>query len=136
MGWPINPRPAKSLTKLREQINAAHPNRSKVSDGLLGDAAHAARTSDHNPWVKDAAGVGVVTAFDITHDPANGVDGHVLSTQLTVDPRAKYVIFSGKIWKARTNQWEDYHGANAHNHHVHISVKAENYDNIEPWTLI
>lgn len=127
MSWRL----AKSLEQLRIQLNALHPTRSKISDGSIGDAAHSARTSDHNP---DAHGV--VAAIDITHDPANGVDGHVLATQLTVDPRAKYVIFAGNIWKARTKQWEPYHGANRHDHHVHVSVKPENYDNVEPWALV
>lgn len=127
MSWRL----ARSLEQLRVQINAAHPQRSKASDGSIGDQAHAARVSDHNP---DAHGV--VAAIDVTHDPANGVDGHVLATQLTVDPRTKYVIFAGKIWKARTRQWEDYHGPNRHDHHVHVSVKAEIYDNATPWALI
>ena len=41
---------------LREQIDDAYPDRSRVSDGWLGDARHSARTSDHNPdaegWVR------------------------------------------------------------------------------------
>lgn len=127
MSWRL----AKSLEQLRKQINAAHPNRSKLSDGSIGDQAHAARASDHNPDQH-----GVVAAIDVTHDPVNGVDGHVLSTQLTVDPRAKYVIFAGKIWKARTRQWEAYHGTNSHHHHVHVSVKPDNYDNEVAWALI
>jgi hypothetical protein len=127
MGWRL----AKSLVQLGNQINTAHPDRSRESDGSIGDQAHAARVSDHNPDKR-----GVVAAIDITHDPANGVDGHVLATQLTMDTRAKYVIFDGKIWKARTRQWEDYHGANAHRHHVHISVKPDNYNNAEPWALV
>jgi hypothetical protein len=63
------PRIAKSLDVLRSQINKAHPNRSKVSDGWIGDTAHAARASDHNP-----NSGGVVTALDLTHDPAHGFD--------------------------------------------------------------
>ena len=127
MAWRL----AKSLEKLREQINAAHPQRSKASDGSIGDQAHAARASDHNPDEH-----GVVAAIDITNDPSGGVDGHTLSRALTGDPRAKYVIFHGEIWKARTGQWEAYHGANAHNHHVHISVKPDIYDNVEPWPSV
>jgi hypothetical protein len=67
MAW----RPAKSLIQLRDQINQIAPNRSKASDGTIGDAAHASRASDHNPWVREGD-AGVVTAIDITHDPDDG----------------------------------------------------------------
>lgn len=123
---------AKSLDKLRIQINAAHPDRSRVSDGSIGDTAHAARTSDHNPNAK-----GVVTAIDITHDPAHGVDGLKLAEALRHDPRTKYIIFAGRIWKARTGKWERYTGANRHDKHVHISVVADakGYDSTAAWDL-
>lgn len=137
MAWPRNPRPAKSLVKLLEQINEAYPNRSKISDGLLGDAAHRQRgsLSDHNPWIRDAAGVGVVTGADITHDPVHGVHGLALAESLTDDPRTKYVIFAGRMWKARTGRWENYRGSNAHKQHVHISVKQELADDDSEWDL-
>ena len=66
-------RVAKSLEHLRTQVNNAFPNRSKASDGTIGDISHQGRESDHNPWVVDA-GIGVVTALDVTHDPAHGCD--------------------------------------------------------------
>ena len=125
-----NWRLAKSLIKLREQINAAHPDRSKVSDGTIGDPAHAARKSDHNPNAQ-----GIVTAFDITHDPENGVNGWQLSQWAAADPRTKYVIWTGKIFKARTGQWEDYRGSNPHNKHVHVSVLADKCDDESSWKL-
>jgi hypothetical protein len=71
-------RGAKALFRLRDQINATFPGRNKASDGLIGDAAHATRASDHNPWVIDN-GVGVVTAIDITHDPMQGCDAGALA---------------------------------------------------------
>lgn len=125
---------AKSLEKLREQINLTAPNRSRISDGSVGDAAHASRASDHNPWLK-VQGMGVVTAIDITHDPANGVDGHKLSRELIADKRTKYVIFNSEIWKARTKKWESYTGLNAHRKHVHISIQPVNVDDVTPWKL-
>lgn len=128
MSWRL----AKCLIKLREQLDAAHPQRSKASDGSIGDAAHSARVSQHNPDQN-----GVVRAIDITHDPANGVDGHVLSRQLVTDSRTYYVIFAGEIWKSRTGKWEAYRGPNGHFHHVHISVvgDAHDYDDTAPWAL-
>jgi peptidoglycan hydrolase-like protein with peptidoglycan-binding domain len=128
---------AKSLERLRTQVNEAYPNRSKVSDGTIGDARHqASASSDHNPHIRDpATGIGVVTAIDLTNDPASGVDGLTLSIQLTKDPRAKYVIFNARIWKARTGTWEWYTGPNAHRHHVHLSVKPESMDDVSEWSL-
>ena len=52
MAW----RNTAAALKLREQVNARWPDRDKRSDGTIGDTAHAARKSDHNPdadgWVK------------------------------------------------------------------------------------
>lgn len=131
-----NWRVAKSLIRLRDQINQAAPNRSKISDGSIGDARHqASKNSDHNPWVKDGTGSGVVTAIDVTHDPINGCDGQILSRAVTADPRVKYIIYNSEIWKARTKKWERYTGPNKHKQHVHISVQPDRYDNVAPWTL-
>ena len=128
---------AQSLIKLREQVNSKWPERSKVSDGSIGDAAHASRASDHNPWVRDSSNQPVVTAIDITHDPEHGCDGAQLSLALIADPRVKYVIFNRRIWKSRTGQWSPYTGPNPHNHHVHVSVKPEqvNFDSKNDWPL-
>jgi len=128
-----NWRLAKSLEQLRSQVNTASPKRSKVSDGTIGDAAHASRSSDHNPWIKDSKGVGVVSAMDITHDPGDGVDGNILSRALIKDSRVKYVIFNSQIWKVRTGKWERYTGSNAHKQHVHVSVNPESLDDVRPW---
>lgn len=125
---------AKSLEKLRNQINAAWPDRSKASDGTIGDAAHASRDSDHNPWLK-VGGLGVVTACDITHDSQHGVDGKALAVSFADDLRSKYVIFNSSIWKARTGHWEAYHGPNKHTHHVHLSVKPDTCDDVTEWIL-
>ena len=69
MSWRL----ARSLAVLRSQINDLSPNRSKISDGTIGNQEHASRVSDHNP---NAAGV--VTAMDITHDPQHGIDSEKL----------------------------------------------------------
>lgn len=129
-------RVAKSLLTLRDQINTKYPSRSKLSDGTVGDLAHQATASDHNP---NAAGV--VTAMDITHDPAHGVDTWALAEVLRQrrDPRIKYVISNGRIFSSVTSpwQWRKYTGANAHAHHVHVSVLGEAtvYDRTDPWAL-
>lgn len=131
MSWRL----AKSLEQLKQQINLASPGRNKASDGGIGNAEHASRASDHNPHIKDAKGIGVVTAYDFTHDPGNNVDGGSLSRALKADPqsRVKYIIFDSQIWKARTGKWEPYRGPNAHKHHVHVSVQPDRYDDVSPW---
>lgn len=138
MSWRV----AKSLLHLREQINAMFPKRSKESDGTIGDAAHASRSSDHNPWVKDGA-VGVVTGMDITNDPAHGVPSQSIADALVAsrDPRIKYVISNRRICAGTDGpsswRWRKYTGKNPHDHHVHVSVKAQkkSYDDDRPWDL-
>jgi murein L,D-transpeptidase YcbB/YkuD len=136
MAWRV----AKSLLKFREQINAASPHRNKSSDGTVGDAAHASRSSDHNPWVKDGS-MGIVTAMDITHDPGTGVDTWALAEFLRVqkDPRVKYVISNKRIWSSVSNpyQWRKYTGSNPHSSHMHVSVHSTkaHYDSERDWTI-
>lgn len=134
MSWRL----AKSLVTLRDQINQAAPNRSKKSDGTIGDAAHASRASDHNPNK-----AGVVCAFDVTHDPAGDMDCHVLAEQLQAskDPRIQYVIWDGKIMSGshskRAWEWREYTGTNPHRHHLHISVSQDpsKYDDPRLWDI-
>jgi hypothetical protein len=123
---------------MRNQFNAQFPNRNKASDGTIGDAAHAARESDHNPWIQDA-GTGVVSALDITHDPGNGVDTHHVAEYLRQkrDPRIKYVISNRRIFNSSDWGWRTYTGPNPHISHMHASVKSEkkHYDDAAPWDL-
>lgn len=125
MSWRL----AYSLETLRNQVNAAYPNRSRVSDGTIGDTAHQAVKSEHNP-----NGAGVVTAMDITHDPANGADMNQLKERLIKDPRTWYVIFNKRIWEG---SWTNYYGSNPHDKHLHISTKqtAAQYDNKSNWDI-
>ncbi len=127
---------AKALATLREQVNAKWPNRSKVNDGWIGDSAHSARKSDHNPNAR-----GVVQALDITNDPAHGIDAGELAQALidSRDPRIKYVISNSRIASGERGPspwvWRKYSGSNAHEKHVHISVADDpkKYDDASPW---
>ncbi len=136
MSW----RTAKSLIRLRDQINQMAPKRSKANDGTIGDAAHAGRDSDHNPWVKDDNG-GIVTALDITDDPLNGCDAKRLVEALarSRDQRIKYIIWNKQIISALKQPWvwRSYSGANPHTKHFHLSVKAEkeHYDSAVTWQI-
>lgn len=113
-----------SLVKLREQVNAAYPQRSKLSDGWIGDPAHKARKSDHNP-----DGAGWVRALDLTHDPANGFDSWQFAETLRLsrDKRISYVISNGRIFSSTVSPWtwRPYDGSNKHAAHVHVSVTGD-----------
>lgn len=136
-----NWRVARSLLKLREQVNARAPGRDKSSDGTIGDINHQNRNSDHNPWVDE----GVVTAMDITHDPRGGCDAGALAESIRSarDRRVKYLIWNRRICNhaaiggADPWTWRPYHGANPHDQHLHISVKstAAEYDDTSDWAV-
>lgn len=135
-------RVAYALNVLLTEVNTRWPKRSKVSDGSIGDAAHATRKSDHNPWLK-VNGVGIVRARDFT---ADGIDANWLAEHLRLlgalgDKRLVsqgYVIWNRQIasrisgWK-----WRKYGGANGHTKHIHLSVTetagAAGFDSVKSW---
>ena len=136
-----NWRLANNLITLRDQFDALAPERDTSSDGTIGDAAHAARASDHNPNSD-----GVVAALDITHDPAHGVDTYQIAEQLRLskDDRIKYVISNRRIFGdveyARRNgvepwTWSRYNGSNPHDHHMHVSVDIADRGSQDPWPI-
>jgi hypothetical protein len=132
-------RVAKSLLRLKAQVDAKFPGRSKVSDGTIGDAAHRTRSSDHNPHIEDG-GTGVVSAMDITHDPEHCDAGALVDKLVeSKDARIKYIIYNGRIISSKVQPWvwRPYTGANAHAHHCHISVMAEKeaYDDEKDWAV-
>jgi hypothetical protein len=124
--WQVAP----ALERLHGQLNALAPRRSKASDGAIGDTAHAARTSDHNPWFC-LAGQRYVTARDWTHDPRGELDCAQLAAALRDgrDRRLKYVIWREQIMAGFAGPapwtWRPYRGSNPHNKHLHLSVVAD-----------
>lgn len=130
-----------SLTLL-SAVNSLWPHRDKASDGTIGDAEHATRDSDHNPWVVDANGIGVVRARDTDVD---GIDAAWLAERLRLlgaagDRRligGGYVIFNRRITKPDFSGWLAYHGINPHTSHIHTSFSrdAAGYDSSAPWNL-
>lgn len=99
------------------------PKRSRVSDGLMGDSAHQTRKSDHNDG----------NAFDLTHDPDNGVDCNLFAKLALLDTRTTYVIWNRQICNVSDGQWKPYHGKNGHTHHMHVSIKAALRNVASPW---
>ncbi len=140
-------RVARSLLTLRNQINQRAPNRSRASDGTIGDSRHCSgspRASDHCAWIIDGAN-GVVSAMDITHDRANGCDANDIAEAIRAarDSRVKYIIWnrricnSSPIGNSAAWQWRNYTGRNGHTQHVHISVKSDrtHYDSTAAWSI-
>jgi len=134
MAWRV----ARSLDVLRDQFDRRYPDRDRISDGSIGDADHATRDSDHNPWY----GPGIVTARDFTHDPDCGMDIDRITDELAAsrDPRIKYVISNGLIMSGREGPspwtWRPYRGPNPHRRHFHLSVVASPLcDDVRGWNL-
>jgi len=133
-GWRL----ARSLVTLRDEVNAFAPGRSRAADGTIGDAAHAARSSRHNPNAH-----GVVTALDVTHDPAGGMDVHALARRLVLHPHPDlcYVISARQIaMRAHGWEWRPYTGSSPHTAHAHFAVGGgldadprPPYDDTDPW---
>jgi hypothetical protein len=130
-GWRLAP----SLVRLVNETDRLFPKRSKASDGSIGDPAHAARASDHNP------DDGWVDAVDITDDDKHGCDVGLLVAHLvaTKDDRISYLIHKGTIWKGYTNRGlrpftpQVYTGPNAHKLHAHISIKDSGRTSTKSW---
>lgn len=130
MAWTL----ARSLKIFQAQLDQKFPKRAKP-DGTIGDAAHSARASDHNPD-EDRD----VCAIDITHDPDDGLSCHVLAEALrkSKDPRIKYIIWNRKIANPDISDfaWRPYNGANPHTLHMHLSVKQDGKNSEKLWTAI
>lgn len=128
--WYLN----RALTNWRNAVNAAYPNRDKTSDGTIGDAAHQASTSDHNP---DADGS--VDAWDMDVDLRSGRDAQAIEELKQVfqkHPAARYWIHNRQI-AHRNNGWkrEYYSGANAHDKHVHWNSEPGYENSSLPWVI-
>jgi hypothetical protein len=126
------PYEARSLRNLKTTLDARWPNRDHGACGWIGDAAHQAQQSDHNP---DPI-TGVVRARDVDKD---GIVPQVVVASCILHPATKYVIYSRRIYRmADRFKPRVYDGSNPHTDHIHESivndVAAEN--STAPWLLI
>lgn len=120
-----------SLETLRRQVDELAPDRDRSHDGWIGDSAHQARKSDHNPDPD-----GTVDAVDITHDPAAGADMHAIAEEVKEDGRVKYLIFARRIWNPSVSRsWRPYGGSNPHETHMHVSVRDGRQDDASLWPI-
>lgn len=118
---------------LRNQINAAYPERDKRSDGWIADARHlAGGVSDH---IADPI-TAVCRAIDVDRD-LHGLpkpdEMPYLADQLRLLAKSKrdggriaYLIFDGFIASPKKSwAWRKYVGANQHRHHMHCSFTSK-----------
>jgi len=124
MSWKL----CKAGQQLRQQIDDSYPDRDRASDGVIGDARHSSRLSDHNPDAK-----GIVRAIDIDRDLSGKKKPDLmpyLADQIRhaakSDKRIAYIIFAGKIASPRMGwRWRKYSGINPHDQHCHISFTKQ-----------
>jgi hypothetical protein len=120
----------KAGVTLRDQLNKAYPSRDKRSDGWVGDKAHQARKSDHNPD-RD----GWVHAIDIDENMGNGEGRKGAVAREFADQlieyarkgkdggRLKYVVYENMIASGthRDKYWVWRKGNWGHTQHIHVS---------------
>src|ERR1700754_709752 len=134
MAWVLT----RNLAAFRDQMNTFFPNRDKASDGTIGDAAHAAGKSGHNPddsefdnaeCDSDADNKSEVRAIyidDDTRDPDVSMEDilqhllHLARTQSNFP--VKYMIYNRRIFSASSG-WvqKTYTGPSPHTEHLHLS---------------
>ena len=123
--------------KLRNQIDKAFPTRDKRSDGWIGDKAHQARKSDHNPDAR-----GFVHALDIDADlipgrpQASREAAQRLADELVAyaksgkpgADRIRYVVYNDRIASGtyKNHFWTWRGSGYGHMHHIHVSFTNKN----------
>jgi len=140
------PRLVKGGEVLRNQIDARFPRRDKKSDGWIGDRAHQARASDHNPDSR-----GWVHAIDIDENMGqvgkwrNGRTARMLADQLIQyaasglpgSDRIKYVVYEDQLASGTyKNTWWRWRGKGyGHTQHIHVSFNASARKDDTIWPL-
>jgi hypothetical protein len=101
---------------MRLALDVRWPNRDRKTDGWIGDAAHQATKSDHNPNER-----GSVNARDIDKD---GIIPAVVVAAAILCPSVNYVIWNRRIMDRDVQSWRprEYTGSNPHTGHLHVSI--------------
>lgn len=155
-GWVVVP----DLLSLRAEFDELAPARDRGADGTIGDAAHAARSSDHNP--DDTPGsvtphtdpdtIAEVHALDVDATgpwPAGMTMAAAFlvlrNVMLGMGTRAPlgYLIFDRQICEYPNWTVKPYTGSDPHTGHLHASSRygsgstASNPENFRgPWGLL
>lgn len=130
--WTLAP----CLTVLLAEIRSVAPNSDRASDGTIGDTAHQATKSDHNPDKN-----GYVCAFDKDKDlrasfTMEDVVQYILSecrkpNTVGLDRgRLNYIIYNRRIWRADTGWKQEVYNPrtehpNPHTEHAHFSCEHD-----------
>lgn len=135
----------KGGVRLRAQIDRRWPGRDRRSDGWIGDRAHSARASQHNPDKN-----GIVRAIDIDENMGkgrlrNGISARRLANELIAyagsglpgSKRVLYVVYenalaSGTYW---SKWWQWRPGAWGHTQHIHVSFTEHADTDGSVWPL-
>ena len=126
MSW----KPAAAALTLRKQVDKRWPKRDRGADGIIGDKAHQARPSDHNPNAR-----GYVDAIDIDADLLGSGKGRAVAQQLADQivnyaasgkagsKRIKYVVFNDQVASGTyaNSMWKWRGSGYGHYDHIHIS---------------
>lgn len=130
-GDKMNWKPVAGIAAMTSQVNKRWPNRDKRSDGVLGDASHQARPSDHNP-----SSNGFVHAQDIDKDfRGSKNDSRWFADQLIAyarlkkpgSVRLKNVVFENQVASGTyaDHYWTWRDGDYGHLSHIHISYSTQ-----------
>ena len=146
---------AKQIAALFRDFDEAFSDRDRTTDGTIGDPAHQAEVSGHNPddtpgvqaEYQDADTKAEVRAgdIDVNLHSYDGVPDMVKMQQvldkLIATPndirRLKYIIFNRRIASRNTNwRWVTYTGKDPHTNHAHASGDPNYDEDGSPYTSI
>lgn len=126
----------KALTELRANFNTRFPARLKTSDGWIGDTAHQANKSGHNPddtsgskpEYTDPDSKAEVRAIDVDKDlrDSGGITMQQCCDAIRANERDRkrlaYMIYNRRIASQSSGwAWQSYSGSNPHTEHAHFS---------------
>lgn len=137
---------AKWIDPLFAACNAVAPGRNHEQDGTIGDPAHMAGVSGHNPddtpgvqaERQDTDSIPEVRAADVD---ARGIDMEAVVQGILHGPAAErdrliYIIYRRRIWR-KGGGWreEPYDGDDPHDTHAHYSGDPLSDEDGRPWTF-
>jgi hypothetical protein len=137
-----------ALVALRRGFDVAAPGRDHSTDGWIGNAAHQAEVSGHNPddtpgvraEYSDADTIPEVRAIDVDVDLRALFSMQDVVDRIVATPndtrRLRYAIFNRRIW-SRSSGWvaKPYGGSDPHTNHAHFSGDPDTDNDGAPWSV-